>query len=143
LIGVADHQSETAAAEHLAVSQPAVTVALRQLERLIGHSLFIRTGRGMIATAYGEVLTRRAKLAFSEIDAAGSDISAHLGIIRGRVVVGVLPLSGTLLMPRAIKQLVEEHPGLHVTVIDGTYQALLQGLRCGEISRQPPPQAEW
>jgi LysR family transcriptional regulator, regulator for genes of the gallate degradation pathway len=131
LIGVTDHPSETAAAKHLKVSQPALTIALRELERLVGHLLFLR--RGMTTTEYGEVLTRRAKLAFAEIEAFGNDLAAHFGQVRGRVVVGVLPLSGVLLAPRAIKRLIAEHPDLQVSIIDGTYLALQHGLRCGEI----------
>jgi LysR family transcriptional regulator of gallate degradation len=133
LIGIADHQTETSAAQHLALSQPAVTQALRDLERLVGAPLFARTGRGMIATASGDILLRRARLAFSEITAASSDITARLGLITGRVVVGTLPLAGALLMPRAINLLLREHPNLQVAVVEGTYQTLISGLLCGDI----------
>jgi LysR family transcriptional regulator of gallate degradation len=133
LIGIADHQTETGAAQQLALSQPAITLALRDLEQLVGEPLFLRTARGMIPTVYGEILVRRAKLAFSEIAAAGADIAARVGLITGRVVVGALPLSGALLTPRAINLLLREHPQLQVTVVDGTYQSLIQGLLCGDI----------
>jgi LysR family transcriptional regulator of gallate degradation len=133
LIGIADHQTETGAAHHLDLSQPAVTQALRDLERLVGEALFVRTTRGMIATASGELLLRRARLAFSEIAAASSDITARLGLITGRVVVGTLPLAGALLMPRAINLLLREHPNLQVAVVEGTYQTLISGLLCGDI----------
>ena len=133
LVAIADHSTETAAAQHLAISQPAVTMALRDLERLLGQALFLRTSRGMAATEAGEVLVRRAKLAFSEIGVAGSEIAARLGTIAGRVALGVLPLSGALLTSRAINLLLAEHPGVQVTVVDGTYEALLQGLLCGDL----------
>ncbi len=133
LIAIADHQTETGAAQQLALSQPAVTLALRDLERLVGESLFVRTARGMVATGFGEILVWRAKLAFSEIAAASSDIAARVGLITGRVVIGTLPLSGPLLASRAINLLLEEHPHLQVAVVDGTYQSLIQGLLCGDI----------
>jgi LysR family transcriptional regulator of gallate degradation len=133
LIGIADHQTETGAAQYLDLSQPAVTQALRDLERLVGEALFVRTTRGMIPTPSGEIVLRRARLAFSEIAAAGSDIAARLGVITGRVVVGTLPLAGSLLMPRAINLLLREHPKLQVAVVEGTYQTLISGLLCGDI----------
>jgi DNA-binding transcriptional LysR family regulator len=87
----------------------------------------------MVATGFGELLVRRAKLAFSEIAAAGTDIAARVGSIIGRVAVGMLPLSGALLTSRAINLLLREHPDLQVTVVDGTYESLLQALLCGDI----------
>lgn len=133
LIGIFDFQTETCAAKELALSQPALTLALRDLERLVGAPLFLRTARGMIATESGEILSRRAKLAFSEIRAVNSDIAARVGVITGRVVIGMLPLSGPLLAPRAINRLLHEHPSLQVTVVDANYQSLIQGLLCGDI----------
>jgi LysR family transcriptional regulator, regulator for genes of the gallate degradation pathway len=133
LVAIADHSTETAAAQSLSVSQPAVTMALRDLERLLGQPLFLRTSRGMVATEAGAVLVRRAKLAFSEIAVAGSEITARLGTIAGRVALGVLPLSGALLTARAINLLLAEHPAVQVTVVDGTYEALLQALLCGDL----------
>jgi LysR family transcriptional regulator of gallate degradation len=133
LIGIADYQTETDAAQRLDLSQPAVTLALRDLEHLVGEPLFLRTARGMVATVSGEILSRRAKLAFSEINAACSDIAARVGVLTGRVVVGVLALSGALLTPRAINLLLTEHPNLQVNVVDATYQSLIQGLLCGDI----------
>jgi LysR family transcriptional regulator of gallate degradation len=133
LIGIADHQTETSAAQQMALSQPAVTQALRDLEHLVGESLFVRTTRGMVATTFGDILLRRAKLAFSEIAAASSDIAARVGLIMGRVVVGTLPLAGAMLMPRAINLLLREHPNVQVVVVEGTYQSLIHGLLCGDI----------
>jgi LysR family transcriptional regulator of gallate degradation len=133
LVAIADYNTETGAAQYLSRSQPAVTLALGDLERLVGDLLFTRTARGMIPTVYGEILIRHAKLVFGEITSAIGDIVAHEGVITGRVVVGALPLSGAFLMPRAINLLLAEHPEVQVTVVDGTYQSLMQGLRCGDV----------
>jgi LysR family transcriptional regulator of gallate degradation len=133
LIAIADYQTLTVAARELALTQPALTLSLRSLERLIGEALFLRTARGMIATAVGNILSDRAKLAFSEIGAAGSDISARAGALSGSIVVGVLPLSGTLLAPRAVNRLLCEHPSIQMKLVDGTYQSQIQGLLCGNI----------
>lgn len=133
LVAIADYQTQTGAARKLDLSQPAVTLALRDLERLVGERLFLRTARGMVATKAGEILCRYAKLAFAEIAAAGTEIAAQTGRVSGRIVVGVLPLSGTLLAPRAINLLLRDHPSLQMTVVDGTYQSQIHGLLCGDI----------
>jgi LysR family transcriptional regulator of gallate degradation len=133
LIAIADYQTQTVAARELALTQPALTLSLRSLERLVGEPLFLRTARGMVATPVGDILSRRAKLAFSEVVAASSDIAARAGTLSGSVVVGVLPLSGTLLVPRAVNLLLREHPSIQIKMVDGTYQSQIQGLLCGNI----------
>ncbi|HET9642260.1 MAG TPA: LysR family transcriptional regulator [Burkholderiaceae bacterium] len=98
---VADFRTETAAAQQLGISQPAITLALRDLEALLDTQMFQRTPKGMVPTPEGEIMIRGAKLALNEIEAAGADLAARLGHVRGRLAVGVLPLSGTQIAPEA------------------------------------------
>jgi LysR family transcriptional regulator of gallate degradation len=133
LVAIDQHQTETAAATELDVSQPSVTQTLRELERIVETDLFLRTARGMLLTRAGEVMMRRTKLMFHEWQLARDDIAAHLGNITGRIVVGALPLASTLLVPRAVTRLKEEYPELLVTILEGTYESLLNSLRCGDV----------
>ncbi|WP_331068312.1 LysR family transcriptional regulator [Steroidobacter sp.] len=133
LLAVERHQTETAAAVELDVSQPSVTQTLRELERIVEAELFLRTARGMLLTRAGEVMVRRTKLMFHEWQLARDDIAAHLGKITGSIVVGALPLASTLLVPRAVARLKEEYPDLLVTLLEGTYESLLEDLRCGDV----------
>jgi LysR family transcriptional regulator of gallate degradation len=133
LIGIADNHTAVGAGRQLALSQPAIAMALRDLESLVGSPLFLRSAHGMVATASGEIVLRRAKLAFSEISAASTDIAALAGAITGRVVVGVLPLSNALLAPRAVNLLLQDHPNLQVSLVDGCFDALEHGLLFGDI----------
>jgi LysR family transcriptional regulator of gallate degradation len=133
LIALSDHGTQSSAATALSLSQPAVTQALNDLERLVGSPLLLRTSRGMAATAAGEILLRRGKLALAEITACGSDIAELLGTITGTVTVGVLPICGTLLVPRAVNRLLREHPRLRVVLVDGPYETLLHKLRYGQL----------
>jgi len=133
LIAIADYHTEAAAARQLSLSQPAVNLALRDLEVLTGDALFSRTPRGMIPTPYGEVLIQYSKLAFAEIASATDDVVAQEGTVAGRVVIGSLPLSGAFLVPRAVHLLLKAHPLLQIEVVDGTYRSMMQGLRNGDI----------
>src|SRR5262249_59658484 len=111
-----------------------MTQALRDLERLVGESLFVRSARGMVVTPFGDILLRRAKLVFAEIAAAGNDIANRVGGIAGRIVVGVLPQAGAPLIARAGHLLLEEHPGGPGVMVGGTYPSLIHQLLCGAIS---------
>ncbi|ANN74559.1 hypothetical protein BAU08_04450 [Bordetella bronchialis] len=133
LTALSEQGTQSAAAATLSLSQPAITQALSDLERLVGTPLLLRTSRGMAATAAGEILLRRGKLALAEITACASDIAEHLGAITGTVAVGVLPICGTLLVPRAVNRLLRDHPDLRVVLVDGPYDTLLQKLREGQV----------
>lgn len=133
LLAIDKYRTETAAAAELDVSQPSVTQALRELERVVEADLFLRTARGMFLTRAGEVMVRRTKLMLHEWQKAREDIAAHLGKITGSIVVGALPLASTLLVPRAVSRLKAEYPDLLVTLLEGTYESLLEDLRCGDV----------
>jgi LysR family transcriptional regulator of gallate degradation len=133
LLAVSAASSEARAAETLNVSQPAVHRSLRALEDLAGVALFQKSARGTRLTAAGEALLRRVKLAFGEARAMESDIASWRGEIRGRVVVGALPLSVAMILPQAVDAVRREHPDIEITVIDGTYESLIRQLRSADI----------
>lgn len=133
LIAVANLHSEPRAARHLGLTQPAISASLRDLEGQIGTPLFLRTKRGMLLTDSGETLVRHAKLAMRELGLACNDLDAWQGRIKGRIVIGTLPLSSSLLVPLAVDALRRRLPDVSVTILDGTYDALLDALRQGEI----------
>jgi LysR family transcriptional regulator, regulator for genes of the gallate degradation pathway len=133
LVAITDHHNEPAAAKQLGLTQPAVSSNLRDLERQLGVALFLRTQRGMLVTDCGAVLVRHVKVALRELSFVSDDLSAWQGRVRGRIVIGTLPLSSTLLIPKAVDALLSELPELRVTILAGTYDALLESLRNGEI----------
>lgn len=133
LLAVAETGSEGAAAQRLGVSQPAVHGALRQLEHGARKPLFERTRRGTRLTDAGQTLLRHARLALAELRIGQDELAAFRGLAPGRVALGALPMAGDVLVPQALSRLFADEPALQVTVVDGTYEALLQQLRHGDI----------
>ncbi|HSI59344.1 MAG TPA: LysR family transcriptional regulator [Ideonella sp.] len=133
LAAVAISASEARAAEALGISQPAVHRSLHLLEDLAGVALFQKSARGTRLTHSGEALLRRIKLAFAEARAMESDIAAWRGEVRGRVIVGALPLSVSMVLPRAVDAVLRRHPDMEVTVVDGTYESLTQQLLSADV----------
>ena len=120
-------------AESLGVTQPAVSMAVRQMEDSVGTALFERTAGGMIPTEAGALLALRLKRALAEIRHAAADIAALRGITQGTVTVGALPLSRTRLLPESIAGLVGKHPGLRVATVEGSFETLAASLRAGDL----------
>lgn len=143
-VAFCEAHGEMAAAKRLGVSQPAVSQTLRQVEYMLGVKLFQRSTRGMRLTESGEAVLRRVKLALDELRRAHEDLSALRGRMRGRIVVGSLPLSAGVLVPRAVDRVLARHGDLHVTIVDGTYDALLNQLLHADVDvivgalRSPP-----
>jgi LysR family transcriptional regulator of gallate degradation len=124
-------EKRTAAA--LGISQSAVHQTLSQLEFMAGEALFYRNRSGLRATESGETAQKYFKLALAELAQAEEEVAAHKGELQGRIVIGTLPFSTGLFLPRALEEVLLRHPGLKVSVVDGTYETLLHQLRFAEI----------
>lgn len=130
---IGEYKSETVAAKYLGITQPAVNAALRDLEFSLGEPIFARTSRGMVPTVTGEILIRSFKLYSREIRSVESDLAQREGDIRGSVVVGSLPLSGAGLITPAATTFCSLFPDIRLTILEGQYDTLLNGLVCGDI----------
>jgi LysR family transcriptional regulator of gallate degradation len=132
-VALAEQHHMPSVAESLGITQPAVSLGVRQMEDTIGTALFERTARGMIPTPAGTALALRLKRALAEIRHAVADIDALRGVTRGTVTVGALPLGRTRLLPESIAGVVSEYPGLRVATVEGSFEALAASLRAGDI----------
>jgi DNA-binding transcriptional LysR family regulator len=130
---VARHGSVTKAAKELHYSQPSVSHHLARLEAETGAQLLQRVGRGIRLTPAGQLLANRAAEIIGRIDAAGAELSAHLGLTNGRVrLAGFSSVLGSL-VPRAMAALAGRHPDLRITLIDTHPPEALELLRAGKI----------
>lgn len=133
-VAIAETGTFTAAAERVHVTQAAISMQIRQLERETGAKLFVRAPRKVILTEAGEKLLDRAQTILREHDAALHELAALTGAERGRLRVGSASamVSGDPL-PLILKRLKGEHPGVEASVVSGTSEELVQGLMAGEI----------
>ena len=130
---VARHGSVTAAAKELHYSQPSVTHHLARLEAETGAKLLQRVGRGIRLTPAGELLADRAAEIIGRIDAAGAELSAHVGLDAGRVRLAAFASANGSLVPAALATLAERHPGLEISVTDTHPLDALELLRTGKV----------
>src|SRR3954462_5748877 len=130
---VARHGSVTAAAKELHYSQPSVTHHLARLEAETGAQLLQRVGRWIRLTAAGELLADRAAEIIGRIDAAGAELSAHVGLDAGRVRLAAFASANGSLIPAALATLADRHPSLEISVTDTHPLDALELLRTGKI----------
>src|SRR2546427_6610145 len=99
---VAQVRSITAAAGELLLSQPAVSLQLKALERELGLPLFQRGGPKLRLTQAGEVLYRTAVSMLSARDEAVRAIGELRDGTRGRLILGAGTTGGMYLLPRIV-----------------------------------------
>jgi len=130
---LAEKRNMAAVAREFGITQPAISVALKDLETGIGVPLFERSARGLMPTLAGEIVAFHFKRVLAELRHILPDIAASEGVLQGSVNVGALPLGRTQVLPLAIASLLAAHPGLHVATVESPYDALAASLRSGDI----------
>jgi LysR family transcriptional regulator of gallate degradation len=126
------HHMPTVALQ-LGISQPAVSATINELESSLRVPLFRRGAKGLLPTGAAEILAFRSKRALAELRLAKDDILALQGTLQGQVRVGALPLGRTIILPRAIAQVVAANPKLRIATIEGPFERLTEGLRSADI----------
>lgn len=125
---VADHRGFTRAAESLRLSQPAVSKAVRILEREVGTPLFERGVGGVRLTEAGDALHARARELFSVERSAEEELRALRGLEGGTLRVGASTTIATYLLPALLGDFRARHPGVHLRVTTANTRAIARRL---------------
>lgn len=148
LDAVREAGSASAAANSLGISQPTVSRTLAQAGAAIGHPAFRRTASGMAATGSVPILSTLRDDLHGELAAMTAALDALDGQVTGRVAVGLLPFSEQGIVVEAFAVLTRDCPHLQLQAVTGSYTALTEALRRGEIDMILGPlrgsdKAEW
>ena len=129
---VARQGSLAKASDKLAISQPALSKTLKELETLLAASLFVRSKRGAALTEAGVAFMRYAGPCVQSLREGVNSLRAgeHAP---ATARLGVLSTVESLLVPEVIRRLHHQHPALVVSVATGPSAYLLSQLRLGEL----------
>lgn len=133
LLAIAENGTFAAAARALAMSEPSIHRAARELEAILGRTLFQRTAHGVTATKPAAEFARRTRLAMHELECAIEEIGVSQGRNRSRIGLGLLPLAGVFFVARALKDFGEAFPETWIEIIDGSFDFLIEKLQSGAI----------
>lgn len=125
--------SLSAAARQLNLTQPAVSLQIRELEGRAGVPLVERIGRRTAPTAAGETMVVHARRIATEIDAALEAMRRHRDGARGRVRLGSGLSFATYMLPAVLKRLRASGPALEVTVAVGTAEDIARRLLANDF----------
>lgn len=111
--------SFSAAADALGISQPAVSLQIRQLEQFLQTRLVERTGRGINATAAGQALLAHGERIELAVDEAIRSVSAFSHEVCGTITLGTGATACIHLLPPLLQRLRGDYPLLRVAVTTG------------------------
>ena len=135
--------SITGAAKEMRVSQPSVSRLIHELESRLGFTLFVRRGRGIVATLEARRFHQAVESAFLNIERLDDLAAAIRKTAVGKVSVGVIPTFTMSLLPDVLGQLREQKDDTHTTVFIRNTPAIVDSVRLqqfdlGIVSRSPP-----
>jgi len=121
------------AADACSISQPALSVQIKELETTLGTQLFERGARQARLTGFGETLAVRVRDILRAVDDLGNLARASRDQLVGQLRIGVIPTIAPYLLPNLIRNLALQHDGLDIHVRETMTQRLLDELADGEL----------
>ena len=130
---VAGSQSITLAAEQLAISQPAVSQAVKHLEQALSCPLFVRTTKGVRLTKEGEMLYSYVQRGYETILSGERKLSEMLNLEQGEICIGASDMTLKYFLLPYLEEFHERYPGIRVTVTNAPTPETIRHLCDGRI----------
>ena len=132
-VAVAEEANFTRAAERVHISQSGVSAQIRQLEHELGATLLDRSGRTTTVTTAGAAALEHARAVLASVSAVRQAVADVTGLIRGRLVIGMV--SGCTITPLfdALAAFHVAHPGVELVLLEDNSDRLIDGVRIGAI----------
>jgi LysR family transcriptional regulator, hydrogen peroxide-inducible genes activator len=121
------------AAAACAISQPALSMQIKELEESLGAVLIERGARQARLTTFGEEAALRVRDILRSVDELSDFARASRDRLAGRLRIGMIPTIAPYLLPAVIGGLARMHPELDIHVREALTSKLIQGLAEGRL----------
>lgn len=129
---VAEKQSVTKAATELHLTQPAVSMQLKNLQAQFNIPLYEVIGRRTYITEFGEKIVKAAEEILREVEAIDYHAQAYTGLLAGKLKISVVS-TGKYVMPYILADFLNKHPGIEL-IMDVTNKAqVVESLERNEV----------
>lgn len=132
-VAVAKTRSFAEACELVHLSQPALSIAIKNLEGAVGGKLFERSTRALALTPEGEVFFPVAQRLLGDWDVAVEDLHSLFALRQGKLNIAAMPSFASSLLPPALKVYREQYPDINVTVDDVIAEDVVDLVRSGRM----------
>src|SRR5271156_5980546 len=121
------------AAEACSISQPALSMQIKEMEETLGGVLLERRARQIALTRFGEELLYRVRDILRSVDELGDFARASRDRLAGRLRVGMIPTIAPYLLPKVIENLARLHPELDIHVRETLTPKLIREVTEGRL----------
>ncbi|MCW3002148.1 MAG: HTH-type transcriptional regulator gltC [Conexibacter sp.] len=132
-VAVAEEANFTRAAERVHISQSGVSAQIRQLERELGATLIDRSGRAATLTTAGVAVLEHARAALASAGAIRQAVDEVNGLVRGRLVIGMVTACTVVPLFDALAAFHRGHPGVEISLTEDNSDQLVERVRTGAI----------
>lgn len=132
-VAVYDSGQLSAAAEALSLTQPAVTVLLRELEARLGVRLFDRSTRSLRRTEAAAEAIGHARRALAEMQALSGGMASLARGERGRLRIAATSTVAQTLLPAAVRRYLDRHPAIEVQIDDCAPGEFAERVLAGQV----------
>ena len=131
---VAEQLNFRKAAEHLFLTQPAITLQVKALEDDLGVRLFDRAGSRVTLTSQGSRLLGYANKIATLVSQAEQELGSEDGKVSGELTLGVSTTIAQYVLPRLLGAFLEEHPRVQFSLHSGNTGEIVQLLLANKLS---------
>ena len=121
------------AADQCAVTQPALSMQIKELERELGVELVERRGNAIAVTPAGQEIAARAEAILSQVRELSDFARQHHGVLTGPLRLGIIPSIAPYLLPDILTEVAKHYPHLDLQIRETQTNALVEELIRGEL----------
>lgn len=132
-VTLAEVKNFTKTAEILLMSQPSVSLHIKNLEKEFQTKLFVRSPKFLQITPTGEILYERAKQMITIYEQTKQDILEHHHSIKGELKIGASFSIGEYILPSLLFEIQNDYPELEIHVVIGNTEEIVQSVRLYQV----------
>ncbi len=121
------------AADQCAVTQPALSMQVKELERELGVELVERRGNSVAITPAGQEIASRAEAILNQVRELSDYAHQHQGVLTGPLRLGIIPSIAPYLLPAILTEVAKHYPALDLQIRETQTGALVEELVRGDL----------
>jgi len=132
-VAIAKTSSFAEAGELIHLSQPALSISIKNLEETIGGKLFIRSTRTLALTPEGKVFYPVAQQLLADWDGAFDELNDLFLLKRGKLIIAAMPSFASTELPYYIKKFRQQHPKISIKIHDVIAEDAVAMVKTGRV----------
>lgn len=115
-IMAAEYQNFRVVSEKMFITQPAVTLQIKQIEKELGEKLFLKSGRNITLTDFGRLFYKEARQIVSQYEDSLTIVNRYKQGYHKTLRIAISPMFADTILPSILRQYIKQHPNVEVAI---------------------------